>query len=157
MKANQIQYDYSNSIITVSKKSFGKETKKIAVELLNSGESKTLREKRGQKLLDSLCNDFNIPCLVFSVVDKCQNHTTINGKLRSKTLGFYTTLGTITIFNLTAKQKKIVAIKTFFDTLLHEFIHHYDLSILKIPSIHSAGFYKRISDLKEKLLKGVTI
>jgi hypothetical protein len=153
MKANQFQYVYSNSITIVNKKSFKKETRKTAIDLLNSGELITLRQKHGQELLLSLCHEFKIPKVSFNVLNKCQDHSTINGKLKSKTYGFYVTNGTISIFNLTAKKEKVVAIKTFFDTLLHEFVHHYDLKVLDIPSIHSAGFYKRITDLKEKLLK----
>ena len=58
----------------------------------------------------------------------------------------------ITIYNKTAVKGDVISIKAFYDTLLHEFIHHYDYEVLKLDrSIHSAGFYKRISDLKNKL------
>ena len=44
-----------------------------------------------------------------------------------------------------------MSIKSFADTLLHEFTHHYDTRYLKIESRHTAGFYKRISSLKGNL------
>lgn len=74
-------------------------------------------------------------------------------KANGKTLGFYT-VGRhhITIYNLTATTQKTVSIKTFYDTLLHEFMHHYDYKVLKLEnSLHTSGFYQRISDLKNKL------
>ena len=58
---------------------------------------------------------------------------------------------TITIPNRTAVRGQIVASKTFLDTLLHEWLHHYDTLKLKLNSIHTKGFYLRLSDLKGKL------
>lgn len=74
-------------------------------------------------------------------------------KVNGKTLGFYTVgRNYITIYNLTATTQKTVSIKTFYDTLLHEFMHHYDYKVLKLEnSLHTSGFYQRISDLKNKL------
>jgi len=57
------------------------------------------------------------------------------------------------IYNTTAKTGKSVSIKSFADTPLREFIHHYDTRYLKIKSAHTAGFYKRISSLKGYLSK----
>ena len=73
--------------------------------------------------------------------------------LHSKTLGNYAPLSmVITLFNKTAVKRQIVAIKTLADTLLHEFIHHYDYTRLNLgASPHTAGFYRRIGDLKTKL------
>ena len=52
---------------------------------------------------------------------------------------------TSVIYNTTTKTKKTIAIKTFYETLLHEFIHHYDIVGLKLgDSLHTSGFYKRI-------------
>ena len=88
-----------------------------------------------------------------SVSNKRQNHVTRNGKLIKKVYGRYMiNLNTIEIFNLTAMTKKPVAIKTMYDTLLHEFMHHYDFTKLKLSeSLHTKGFAMRISDLKKKL------
>jgi len=43
-------------------------------------------------------------------------------------------------------------IKTFINTLLHEFMHHYDYYYLRLPdSVHCKGFEARIRDLRKKL------
>lgn len=58
----------------------------------------------------------------------------------------------ITLYNLTAIKKHVVSIKVMAATLLHEFIHHYDMTFLKLSdSPHTSGFYKRIADLENKL------
>jgi hypothetical protein len=57
----------------------------------------------------------------------------------------------IAISNKTAVRGQILAPKSFLDTLLHEWMHHYDTYRLKLRSIHSKGFYLRLNNLKEKL------
>ncbi|HHT9137507.1 MAG TPA: hypothetical protein ACFYEK_09730 [Candidatus Wunengus sp. YC60] len=43
--------------------------------------------------------------------------------------------------------------KTFLDTLVHEFMHHYDYEVLKFPtSLRTAGFYYRLGDVMKKLM-----
>ena len=43
-------------------------------------------------------------------------------------------------------------IRTFINTLLHEFMHHYDYYYLRLPdSVHCKGFESRIRDLRSKL------
>lgn len=115
------------------------------------------RQKDAQDLINYLCGKFHIPSIPVIVSNKQQPHTTdYKGKLRKKTLGTYTYgMNTkITIYNATAIKNQEVSIKTFAETLLHEFIHHYDMSYLKLGSSpHTAGFYKRISDLEKKLSK----
>ena len=70
-------------------------------------------------------------------------------------MSYYLDEQVIRIANLTAVRGKVVAGKTFFDTLIHEFMHHIDRKLLNLPSTpHSPGFYNRIDDLKRKLLGG---
>ena len=71
--------------------------------------------------------------------------------MRGKTLGRYFVHSKIEIWNKTAMRDQTISINVFADTLILEFIHHYDTCVLCIDSIHSAGFYKRISDLTSKL------
>ena len=144
-------YEKSNSITEVALKRFR------ATEANNFLAAKELcndREKRAQKLVNYLCDKFGIPSCNVIISNKRQNHVTRNGKLIKKVYGRYMiNLNTIEIFNLTAMTKKPVAIKTMYDTLLHEFMHHYDFTKLKLSeSLHTKGFYARISDLKEKLV-----
>jgi hypothetical protein len=52
----------------------------------------------------------------------------------------------------TAKHKRIVAFRSFLRTLLHEFCHHLDYHLYRLPdSYHTEGFYKRESSLFHQL------
>ena len=140
-------YEQSNSMATVA---IARPSKKEYAKLLNDGN----RQRDAQALCDYLCSKLNIaPCRVV-VTSRCQPHS-INsrGAIRSKKYGNYRPgVRLITIYDTTAIRKQQVSIKTFADTLLHEFVHHYDIECLHLAtSLHTAGFYKRISDLKEKL------
>lgn len=146
---SETAYKKSNEITEVALKKF---SKKEYAQLL--GDSN--RQKDAQALINYLCGKFHIPSIPVVVLNKPQPHATGNdGNLRRKTLGVYSSgfFGQrITMYNLTAVKQKEVAIKTFAGTLLHEFMHHYDMTYLKLGcSPHTAGFYKRISDLEKKL------
>lgn len=147
MRANEKAYKENNSITTVDYVRFShKEYKSV----LSCGESFSERRIAGQKLLDYLCDKYKVsPCRL--IVKDAPQRTFKEG--RGKILGTYRTgYHNITIWNLTAKQHKVVSIKVFMDTLLHEFMHHYDMEYLKLDAtIHCTGFYKRISDLNQKL------
>jgi len=53
----------------------------------------------------------------------------------------------------TAKQKRVVAFRTYLRTLLHEVGHHLDYTVLRLPeSYHTEGFYKRESSLFHQLV-----
>lgn len=139
-------YTKSNEVSAVAyTRLSGKEYKAL---LLDRGDRKTT----GQVLLNYLCDKFKIsriPLIVVQSNRKCRGKKQVYGYYRySNGKGM-----SITIYNHTAKTGQEVAIKTFANTLLHEFIHHYDTEVLKIQTIHSAGFYKRISDLESKLSK----
>jgi hypothetical protein len=55
---------------------------------------------------------------------------------------------TISLWMRTARQKRVVAMRTFLRTLLHEVCHHLDYQYLKLAdSFHTEGFYKRESSL----------
>ena len=141
-------YEKSNSILEVA---HGKFTTKTYSDLLADGD----REQKSQALVDYLCDVFKIPHVRVYVADKPRR---VSG--RKTTHGFISVSGYgdrnvskyINIYNYTAKTHKVVAIKTFTGTLLHEFMHHYDLQYLKLDkTLHTAGFYTRISDLQRKL------
>ena len=149
MKATNQSYEKSNKIETVKYSRLSKNEYKA---LLNASDIFLERQIAGQKLLNYLCDKYKIARIPLIVLDTPQKG---NGKC--KTLGYYRVIPmlkigqSITIYNLTAVKKKVVSIKVFTDTLLHEFMHHYDTEYLKIESAHTAGFYKRITDLKNKL------
>jgi uncharacterized damage-inducible protein DinB len=53
----------------------------------------------------------------------------------------------------TARQKRVVAFRTYLRTLLHEVGHHVDYTLLRLPeSYHTEGFYKRESSLFHQLV-----
>jgi hypothetical protein len=59
----------------------------------------------------------------------------------------------ITLWMRTAKHRRVVAFRAFLRTLLHEFCHHVDYHLYRLPdSFHTEGFYKRESSLFHQLL-----
>src|SRR5262249_13059068 len=59
----------------------------------------------------------------------------------------------ITLWMRTAKQRRVVAFRTFLRTLLHEVGHHFDYAGLALSdSFHTQGFYARESDLFHQLV-----
>ena len=143
-------YEKSNSIEKVA---LSRLSKKEYQSLLSTCESIKDRQKAAQTLCDYLCDKFHIQRTKVNTVNRSQPHSTNSGRLRSKTLGTYNVqTEVVTMYNLTAVKKLPVSIKVFTGTLLHEFMHHYDMKYLKLDnSLHTAGFYKRISDLENKL------
>jgi uncharacterized damage-inducible protein DinB len=60
---------------------------------------------------------------------------------------------TITLWMRTARQRRVVAFRTFLRTLLHELGHHVDYAMLGLrESFHTEGFYKRESSLFHQLV-----
>ena len=58
----------------------------------------------------------------------------------------------IQLWMRTAQHKRVVAFNTFLRTLLHEICHHLDYELHKLPdSLHTEGFYKRVSSLFHQL------
>ena len=108
-------------------------------------------------LVEHICSVYDISAVPVVVTEKTQwKRTTKRGTLKEKTLGMYRHAGTrgieITIPNLTAVKAQRITNKGFLSTLLHEVNHHLDYALLHFSnSLHTAGFYKRISDLDHKL------
>lgn len=62
----------------------------------------------------------------------------------------------ITLWMRTAKHRRVVAFRSFLRTLLHEFCHHLDYELYRLPdSFHTEGFYKRESSLFHQLTGGM--
>jgi len=59
----------------------------------------------------------------------------------------------ISVWMLTAKQRRVVAFRTYLRTLLHELCHHLDYELFGLDeSFHTEGFYKRESSLFNQLV-----
>lgn len=147
---NKAIYKKSNSIRhTILKPD--KSAVNYAKRLLTSTDASD-RQTLGQGLLNEMSRTLSIPSPQLCVNDKRQNHSLKDGKLMRKTYGMYKQ-GKIIINNKTAIRETIVAPKTFLDTLIHEFMHHYDYEVLKLQSsLHTAGFYYRLGDIMKKLV-----
>ncbi len=72
--------------------------------------------------------------------------------------GLYTTRSKtrparVQLWMRTARQRRVVAFRTFLRTLLHELGHHLDYERLRLAdSFHTEGFYKRESSLFHQLV-----
>ena len=110
------------------------------------------RQKLSSYLDKKLCYATNIPQLKVKISDTKQYHKKYQNRTVYKQYRYYKEeTNYLYIQNLTAVQGKPLAGKTFLDTLLHEWLHHYDTYKLKLDSIHTKGFYERLKDLKIKL------
>lgn len=143
-------YEKSNDTTTI-KIPISTEAQRLTSLLLRSKEEKE-RQTLGDKLLDELADLAQIDIVNLKISEARQYHKKRNGKIAMKQYGYYKP-GSKYIFisNRTAVRGQILAPKTFLDTLLHEWTHHYDHQKLSLNSIHTAGFYARLKDLKEKL------
>ena len=143
-------YQISNSILK-AKFPISDKALKLSDKLLKSSTEED-RQKLGDRLLDELADLARIDIVKLKISSVNQSHRRHKGRIVAKQYGYYKP-GThyIYITNRTAARGQFLAPKTFFDTLLHEWMHHYDFNKLKINSIHSSGFYARLKDLKTKL------
>ncbi len=146
----QSNYDYSNSVTKV-KIPISQEAADLAQGLLSVLEYEE-RLNLSEQLLDELCDLAGLVIVEFNLVDANQIHRKRDGKIVMKRYGSYKIAEKIiTIHHRTASRGQVLAAKSYLDTLLHEWLHHYDFKKLKLNSIHSRGFYLRLNDLKSKL------
>ncbi len=150
MLSNQRNYAKSNRITTVDFP-ISKNAKMITKKLLRSKGEK-IRQKLGDALLDELADMAQIDIVKLKVSEKNQHHKRSDGKVVYKQYGYYKPQNKyIYITNRTAVRGQPLAPKTFLDTLLHEWMHHFDHVKLGLNSIHTSGFYARLKDIKTKL------
>ena len=143
-------YLVSNKITKV-KFPISADAKKIAAKILEKDSHKE-RQILGDELLDELADLAKIDIVKLKISEERQQHKKRAGRLVFKRYGYYKPGEKyIHINNRIAVRGQILASKTFLDTLLHEWMHHYDFCKLGLHSIHTAGFYKRLGDLKMKL------
>src|ERR1700738_3717987 len=146
-------YDRSKGVETVTWREFPL-GKGIALSILDEATAAG-RQARGQPLLDVLDEAAGLPPCKLTVADRPQRHRTREGKLEVKTYGYYRIAweatprrGSIRIYNLTAIRQQVLAPKVFLETLLHEWVHHYDFTGLQLDrSPHTSGFFNRIRGL----------
>ena len=142
--ASRVNIKKSNKYLTVDLTDFSHDEYR---RLLHSGSKVEPRREASQELINSLCDKYRIPrCPVYV------HNTTYDPKFGFTCMGLYEGANKgITLWNNRHYQVPC-NIKTFINTLLHEFMHHYDYYYLRLPdSVHCKGFEARIRDLRKKL------
>jgi hypothetical protein len=132
----------------------------LAERILQSGDDPKERRRLAQMLVDELGAGAGLtPCEV-AIADKPQVHQHDGQRLQSKTYGYYrcwfadgrVSRARIRIYHRTARLQKVITPKVFLNTLLHEWVHHFDFDGLRLArSPHTSGFYARLRALAEAL------
>ncbi len=138
----------------------------LVMSLLATGEAPTERRRLGQLLIDTLDELSGLPTCTVVVADRAQVHEHDGRRLQSKTYGYYrcrfvdgaVSEARIRIYHRTAVRQQVISPKVFLNTLLHEWVHHYDFAGLRLArSPHTAGFYARLRALAEALDVGFVL
>ena len=142
------EYALSNKIVSVDKGK-GRFPKSAYMALIEkSSDTPASRQKYVQAMLDKLSDMYGVPKPKVIVVNK---HLRTSSGVAA--LGYYQPVGNeIHISNITYRLGKVTTNRQVAKIALHELMHLYDRSYLNLLySKHTAGFYKRISDLEKKL------
>ncbi|HSP64588.1 MAG TPA: hypothetical protein VLO10_00215 [Candidatus Deferrimicrobium sp.] len=138
----------------------------LVMSLLEAGDDARDRRRLGQMLIDALDDLAGLPPCAVVVADRAQVHEHDGRRLQSKTYGYYrcrfidgaVTDARIRIYHRTAVRQQVISPKVFLNTLLHEWVHHYDFAGLRLArSPHTAGFYARLRALAEALDVGFVL
>lgn len=138
----------------------------LVLSLLEAGDDAVDRRRLGQMLIDTLDGLAGLPPCTVVVADRAQVHEHDGRRLQSKTYGYYrcrfidgaVTEARIRIYHRTAVRQQVISPKVFLNTLLHEWVHHYDFAGLRLArSPHTAGFYARLRALAEALDVGFVL
>jgi len=132
----------------------------LALRLLEAGDDHRERRRLGQLLIDDLTASGDLARVELVVADRAQVHEHDGRRLQSRTYGYYrcwfaegrVSRARIRIYHRTAVRQQIISPKVFLNTLLHEWVHHWDFAGLGLPrSPHTTGFYTRLRALAEAL------
>ncbi len=138
----------------------------LVMSVLEAGDDATDRRRLGQMLIDVLDDLAGLPPCAVVVADRAQVHEHDGRRLQSKTYGYYrcrfidgaVTEARIRIYHRTAVRQQVISPKVFLNTLLHEWVHHYDFAGLRLArSPHTAGFYARLRALADALDVGFVL
>jgi hypothetical protein len=132
----------------------------LVLRILEASDDATERCRLAQMLVDELSAAAGLHHCDVLVADKPQQHEHDGQRLQSKTYGYYrcwfedgrVSRARIRIYHRTAVRQKVITPKVFLNTLLHEWVHHFDFDGLRLArSPHTAGFYTRLRALAEAL------
>lgn len=145
-------YNRSNKITEIDFK-VSKKSCLIAKKILLS-RSTARRQILSTALCNALSEESGIRKCEIKISSERQQHKKVKGKTVYKLYGFYRpSTRNIVVHNKTAVRGQTLAGKTFLNTVLHEWMHHYDMCKLKLNSIHTKGFYLRLKMLQD-ILRG---
>jgi hypothetical protein len=121
-----------------------------ALDAALASEDRPAVQAASQMLFTALTRAFGVgPCRVEVLAARPHGHW---GELQ----GLYTEdrrLPRVQLWMRTARQRRVVAFRTYLRTLLHELGHHLDYRYLKlVDSFHTQGFYQRESSLFHQLV-----
>lgn len=138
----------------------------LALRVLAVGDDHRDRKQVGQLLIDDLTRSAGLVRCQLIVADRAQVHEHDGQRLQSRTYGYYrcwfeggaVDKATIRIYHRTAMRQQVISAKVFLNTLLHEWVHHYDFAGLRLSrSPHTTGFYTRLRELAEALGVGMVL
>lgn len=138
----------------------------LVMSILEAGEDARERRRLGQLLVDTLDDLAGVTACAVVVADRPQVHQHDGRRLQSKTYGYYrcrfadgaVTEARIRIYHRTAVRQLVISPKVFLNTLLHEWVHHYDFAgLLLARSPHTVGFYARLRALADALDVGFVL
>ena len=118
------------------------------------------RKRLAQMLVNELDDLAGLPSCTVTVADRPQVHEHDGRRLQSKTYGYYQCASRdgevnnarIRIYHRTAVRQQVISPKVFLNTVLHEWVHHFDFAALRLArSPHTTGFYARLRALAEAL------
>jgi hypothetical protein len=118
---------------------------------LSSGK-RSATAKAASALVLALCRQLGVPTVRVTV--RAVRPEISGGELH----GLYTfskkdAAATIQVWMKTAAHERVVRFRTFLRTLLHEVLHHLDVTLLGLDdSFHTEGFFKRESSMVRQLL-----
>ena len=146
-------YDQSDAIPSVRLP--GPERFTPYIEALQAGlamEDRGRTQEVAQKLVSALALALGVPAVRIKVLERRPSRTwgEMHGLYETAEPGDHALL---TVWMRTAKRKQTVAFRTFLRTIIHEFMHHLDYTLLHLrESYHTEGLYKRESSLVKGLL-----
>src|SRR5207237_9670651 len=138
----------------------------LAMRLVEAPDDHRQRARLAQLLVDELDALGGLADCSVVVADRAQVHEHDGRRLQSKTYGYYrcrfsrgsVTDARIRVYHRTAVRQQVISSKVFLNTVLHEWMHHFDFAGLKLErSPHTAGFFPRLRDLADTLDVGFVL
>ena len=138
----------------------------LAMRVAGAGDDAKERKRLGQLLINELDDLAALPPCQLTVADRPQVHQHDGRRLQSKTYGYYqcstkdgeVSGARIRIYHRTAVRQQVISPKVFLNTLLHEWVHHFDFGGLRLArSPHTSGFYMRLRALADALDVGFVL